>query len=64
MDEEEIKKAISLEESALQEFKRRKHSLPAPPESHRKSLNGKKNLHIELVINKFSGISYFYHCRQ
>lgn len=37
IDDEEIVKALSLEEQALDEFKRRKHSLPPQTYSARSS---------------------------
>jgi hypothetical protein len=40
IDEDEIVKALSLEEAALKEFKRRKSSLPAP-QNYTKHTNGK-----------------------
>lgn len=41
IDDEEIVKALSLEEKALEEFKRRKHSLPYPQTSSNSSYDGK-----------------------
>lgn len=41
IDDEEIVKALSLEEKALDEFKRRKNSLPQPQTSSFKSSDGK-----------------------
>lgn len=50
MDEEEIVKALSLEEKALDEFKRRKYSLPQPQTSS-KSSEGLSN--DQKVFNKY-----------
>lgn len=41
IDDEEIVKALSLEEKALDEFKRRKNSLPQPKTTSKSSLQGK-----------------------
>lgn len=41
LDQEEVLKAISLEEKALEDFKRRKNSLPQPQTSSGKISNGK-----------------------
>lgn len=43
LDQEEVLKAISLEEKALEDFKRRKNSLPQPQTSSGKSSSGKIN---------------------
>lgn len=44
LDQEEVLKAISLEEKALEDFKRRKNSLPQPQTSSGKSSAGKFNI--------------------
>lgn len=41
MDEDEIVKALSLEEKALDEFKRRKNSCPQPQATTIRSFDGK-----------------------
>jgi hypothetical protein len=41
IDDAEIVKALSLEEKALDEFKRRKNSLPAPQSSSQRTFDGK-----------------------
>lgn len=41
MDEEEIVRALSLEEKALDEFKRRKNSCPQPRSSANRIYDGK-----------------------
>lgn len=41
LDQEEVLKAISLEEKALEDFKRRKNSLPQPHTSSGKISAGK-----------------------
>lgn len=48
IDDEEIAKALSLEERALDEYKRRKNSLPLQPTTS-KILNGKLR---EVMFNK------------
>jgi phosphatidylinositol-4-phosphate 3-kinase len=60
MDEEEIVKALSLEEKALDEFKRRKNSCPQPRSSANKSCEGKTEISIEniqQVLRKSNKIS-------
>lgn len=53
LSEEEIAKALSLEEAALDEFKLRKGSLPNHPNYSKTSINGKKNLKCQkLMINQ------------
>lgn len=46
IDDEEIVKALSLEEKALDEFKRRKNSLPQPQTSANRSYDGKMNIFV------------------
>lgn len=55
MDEEEIVKALSLEEKALDEFKRRKNSCPQPRFTTNKSMEGKSKL--KKRFNKFCKFS-------
>lgn len=43
IDDEEIVKALSLEEKALDEFKRRKNSLPQTHSSSHRNYDGKLN---------------------
>lgn len=49
IDDEEIVKALSLEEKALDEFKRRKNSFPQPQSSGNRSYDGKMENKIQQV---------------
>ena len=51
LSEEEIAKALSLEEAALDEFKLRKGSLPNQPNYSKTSINGKIEMS-KLMINQ------------
>lgn len=48
MLDEEIAKALSLEEKALDEFKRRKNSLPQSQPSSSRNCDGKSNSFVKL----------------
>lgn len=49
LSEEEIAKALSLEEAALDEFKLRKGSLPNQPNYSKTSINGKKKFEMSKI---------------
>lgn len=61
LDDEEVLKALSLEEKALDEFKRRKNSLPQSQSSTKRSYEGK----IEIIVkfNKFYKVAKFLQIR-
>jgi hypothetical protein len=60
IDEEEIVKALSLEEAALNEFKRRKNSCPAPQSHSKTAFNGKHNSLFKIVKSTSNGICEYF----
>lgn len=59
MDDEEIVKALSLEEQALDEFKRRKNSLPPQQTYSARSSGGKIKVFVRIFNKYHNWCEYF-----